>query len=536
MKIAFALLVALLLVNISTQALVNPLLQDRVVELSGDIKTDIDNFHPNKVGALNLPNGSANDLPMCKPGSPDYFKFLGVTTATLTDSSRVASVETPCFKKTTYTLQWKDARTAKITFTNIGKKNFFCADHYLASTLVSFDLHTNWMYLTNSVTYKFKTDEEVQLAKTQGIKIILMCDKWINLIPDIIKTATLFLPDILKAAKIQVPEFVRKILADRAYKFVQRYTGTDLKPRTEKVAISEEYIRQYVKSGDILTLRGPSGLGLSIWYATGGPVSHAAIAMWDDQVKDKLWILEANEKGLIRLELEDWYKLYQNSDIAWLHLSDQNRAKFNPTKAWQWFRSIENLEYGIRNFAFTLMDDPVHNFDAIKSIDSAILMFNFLDMAIKGTRDVLITEALNMRLGTQGLSFTDVLYEMSRRGTNLIDVMKIPELDGWLYKNGQNYVCSALAIKMLQEGGLLAGFKINSHEFTPRDVFMLKIYETDSSKMPPLCQQNDPSLPFCQMKGKFKIDPTLYNTIAPYNHMNDNCPSQPPTWFRPPTC
>lgn len=535
MKVAFALAVAILLVAHSTQGIVNPLLQDRIVSLANDIGSDISTFTPEAIDSLNLPTGSANDLPMCKPGTPDYFKFLGVTTATLNSVNTTKVVETPCFKKTTYKLEWKDTRTAKITFSNEGKKNLFCADHYITTTLLSFDIHTNWMYLTNSVTYKFSTDDEANLAKSQGINIILMCDSWLRMIPDIIKTITLIIPDVLKAMNFKIPTVLRNYLTARAWKFVEKYTGTTISPRTQKYPISEEYIRQYVQSGDIMTLRGPSGLGISIYYSTGGPVQHTAIAMWDDQVKDKLWILEANEKGLVRMELEEWYAMYQ-SDVAWLHLSDASRAKFNATKAWQWFRSVENLEYGIRNFAYTLLDDPLHNFDAIKDINSAILMFNILDMVVKGSRDAFITEALNMRLGTVGLSFAEVLYEIDRRKTTLVDVLKIPELDGWLYSNGQNYVCSSLAVKMLQEGGLMAGLKINSHEFTPRDVFMLKIYESDPKKMPPLCQQNDPTLPFCQMKGGYKIDPKLYNSIEPYNHMNDNCPSQPPTWYRPPTC
>jgi hypothetical protein len=534
MKIVFALVAVLLLVSQSSQALVNPLLQDRVVSLANDIKKDLDNFHKSEIAKLNLPSGS-NELPMCKPGHPDYFKFLGVTTATLTEAQPIASAETPCFKKTTYKLEWKDSRTAKISFSNEGRKNLFCADHYVTTTLISFDLHTNWMFLTNSVTYKFTTDEEAQLARHQGIIVLLMCDNWLNMIPDMIKTITLFIPDIVNGAGYPMPAFLKGYITKRAYAFVERYTNVVIRPRKQQVAISEEYIRQYVKSGDVLVLRGPAGLGLSIMYATGGPVQHSAIAMWDDQDPTKLWILEANANGLVRMELEDWYSTY-NCDVAWLHLSEENRAKFNPSKAWAWFRSIENLQYGIKNFAFTLLDDPFHNFDAITDINSAVLMFNLLDMVVKGARDTMITAALNMRLGTQDLSFADVLYEIDRRGTTLENIMKIPELDGWLYSNGQNYVCSVLSIKMLQEGGLLAGLNINSHEFTPRDVYMLKIYESDPTKMPPLCQQNDPKLPFCQMKGSYLIDPTLFNSVAPYDHMNDNCPSMPPAWFRPPTC
>lgn len=536
MRKLFVFLACALLVSYSTQALVNPLLQDRTVTFADDILGDLTNLDAEEIEKYSLPVGTNGNIPMCSPGTPDYFKFLGVTTATLTPANPTKIVETSCFKQTTFTLQWKDARTAKINFQNSGKKNLFCADHYLATTLISFDIHTNWMYLTSSVTYKFKTDEEAALAKSQGISIILVCDSWLNIIPDLIKTATLFIPDILAAKSITLPAFVKSYIVKRTYNFLMKYTGADIKPRKQKVAISEEYIRQYVKSGDILTLRGgASGLSAAIFYATGGPVSHTAIAMWDDLQADKLWILEANDKGLIRMELEEWYASY-NGDIAWLHLSEESRAKFSPEKAWKWFRSIENLAYGIHNFAYTLIDDPLHNFDFIKDINSAVLAFNFMDMLLPGINHMIIGESLNVRLGTKDLKFSELLYEMDRRNTNLVEVMSRPELDGWIYDSDQNYVCSCLAIKMLLEGGLMEGLTINSHEFTPRDVFMTQLFETDPKKMPALCQQNDPGLPFCQMKGNYAIDPKLYNTIKPYSHMNDNCPSIPPLWYRPPNC
>ena len=143
---------------------------------------------------------------------------------------------------------------------------------------------------------------------------------------------------------------------------------------------------------------------------------------------------------------------------------------------------------------------------------------------------------MNNRLGTKGLKFSDLLYEIQRRGKNLNDILRIPEKDGWIYNGQQDYVCSALAIKMLEEGGLFAGLTINSHEFTPRDVFMVQLYNSDPSKLPANCQINDPGTPFCQLKGQYIIGTRLYNTIKPYSNMNDNCPSMAPDFYRPPTC
>lgn len=320
MKVAVVLL-ALLSVAFCARNIQSPLEHDRVVGLHGDIAQYMQDFSRTNVKNLNLPTG-ATDLPMCKPGHPDYFKFLGVTVATLTQANPTAVYQTPCFKETRYTVQWINDLTAKIIFVSSGKKNVFCADHYLATTLISFDIHTNWMWLSNSVTYKFKTAEEAQYARTAGIKVLLLCDSWLNMIPDLIKTVSLYMPDLLHKMGIDNPA-INSFFYKQARNFLVKYTGAKFEPRTEKVKISEEYIRQYVKSGDILAVDGQSGLGTFIFYNSGGPVVHSAIAMWDDQVADKLWIIEANGKGLIRMELEDWYKVYGTEAlIGWLHLSD----------------------------------------------------------------------------------------------------------------------------------------------------------------------------------------------------------------------
>jgi len=72
----------------------------------------------------------------------------------------------------------------------------------------------------------------------------------------------------------------------------------------------------------------------------------------------------------------------------------------------------------------------------------------------------------------------------------------IVEQDEWVYSDGPSYVCSAFAAGLYKAAGLFDGMDIQATEFTPRDVYMLDIYDRDYV-VPEKCRVNDPELPYC---------------------------------------
>ena len=48
--------------------------------------------------------------------------------------------------------------------------------------------------------------------------------------------------------------------------------------------------------------------------------------------------------------------------------------------------------------------------------------------------------------------------------------------------------------------GVFGDMEINAAEFTPRDVYQLKIFKGDSGLLDE-CRRNDKELPFCQLMG-----------------------------------
>lgn len=74
-------------------------------------------------------------------------------------------------------------------------------------------------------------------------------------------------------------------------------------------------------------------------------------------------------------------------------------------------------------------------------------------------------------------------------------------------------------------------------KFQIKDAYILKFFEDNSSRLPEWCNEHDDvKLPFCQITGKYRMELPDYNTIEPYPHMNERCPSLPPKYIRPDGC
>ncbi|KAF3530702.1 hypothetical protein DY000_02038523 [Brassica cretica] len=115
----------------------------------------------------------------------------------------------------------------------------------------------------------------------------------------------------------------------------------------------------------------------------------------------------------------------------------------------------------------------------------------------KWVASVMWNEALNKRLGTEGLDLPDVLVAT----------------DDWIYSDGKSTSCIAFILEMYKEGGLFdpVSTSIQVTEFTPF--------------LPTWCNDNDDvKLPYCQILGKYRMELPDYNPMEPYPHMNEHCP------------
>lgn len=148
------------------------------------------------------------------------------------------------------------------------------------------------------------------------------------------------------------------------------------------------------------------------------------------------------------------------------------------------------------------------------------------------------TEALNKRLGTEGKNIAEITELAAAQNMGIDDVMAMVELDGWEYtgeepRDGLSYVCSAYVAAMYKAAGLFDDMDIQATEFTPRDVYSLAFFDLDFER-PEACVTADPSLPYCQLLGKYRMTLPGYSTVAPYAHMNESCTVNWPDYVRGP--
>jgi hypothetical protein len=180
----------------------------------------------------------------------------------------------------------------------------------------------------------------------------------------------------------------------------------------------------------------------------------------------------------------------------------------------------------------------------------------------RARRYSLIVEGLNHRLGLKCKGNTSMhcaMLALSERNITLAQASAIPEDDTWRYdadpatgfKGNFSMMCSAFvanAYKVALEAVLP---RFNSHEFTPKDVYQLRIFDTgggggggsdgnggsgggggrfNKTNCPVGLLQSPGGGSYCQLMGPYRLPLNGYNTVAPYAGMNDHCTAQWPDY------
>ncbi|CAL5335730.1 unnamed protein product [Camellia sinensis] len=202
------------------------------------------------------------------------------------------------------------------------------------------------------------------------------------------------------------------------------------------------------------------------------------------------------------LPWDEWWnfeltKDESNPHISLLPLHPDVRAKFNETAAWEYALSV----VGKLSWIETIDGNYPPPLDA-HVVASVMTVWN----------NVQPDYAANIKLKGVGSSFDELLT--------------IPEQDNWIYSDGKATSSVVFILEMYKEVGWFDPIanSIEVTEFTIKDAYTLKFFENNSSHLPKWCNDADTvKLPFCQIRGKYRMDLPGYNTMDPYPHMNERC-------------
>ncbi|KAG0470900.1 hypothetical protein HPP92_017020 [Vanilla planifolia] len=412
-----------------------------------------------------------------------------------------------------------------------------CMDLYVFAT--PYRMTWDYYFLSREHTLEFDEWEgkaEYEYVKNHGVSIFLMESGMLG---------------TLRALWDVFPLFTNTGWGEKSnLAFLRKHMGATFEERPKPWFSSINV--EDIHSGDFLALskiRGRwGGFETLEKWVTGAYAGHTAVCLKDSE--GKLWVAESgyeSDEGvdvIAILPWEEWWDFELNKDdsnpqIALLPLRPDVRAKFNNTAAWEYARSMNGKPYGFHNMIFSWIDTKSGNYppplDA-NLVASGMIMWNKIQPTYAAN---LWNEALNLRLGTEGLDLPDIIVEAEKRGMSFGKLLTIPEQDNWTYSDGKSTSCVAFILEMYKHAGLFDPIakSIQVTEFTIKDAYTLNFFENNSSRLPEWCNKEDPvKLPFCQIKGKYRMELPGYNEIKPYPHMNERCPSLPPDYVRTENC
>jgi hypothetical protein len=501
-----------------------------------DLSKDRNSFIHDIVKHLNNPSISwFGDEVECrnreKYDGPDFFKFFPSLKAILKSESDSVKFWNGCFASNTFSLAKLSKEETVVKINSSDASSRLCKDSYMIST--SNIHHIEMKFFKGESTYTFKnlTDDDILEIKTNGFRIFSFCEDLTNTISSIYKTIILF--GDKGSGLLPYPINNENEVID----FLHRYTDYKIENRDPKYAHSIlDVDENLIQTGDFLPLYEASGLSSLIIYATGSHISHSSVAF---RIDGELYVLESENKGVIRTKFREWVQMHHESGymISWLPLKDEYRKKFNVEKALEWYKLREGLDYGSHNFVFSWFDNVNNNVPLFMDTEILLLLISLVEKFDQKVAQKYFIQGLNHRINTNLKTISEITVAAARQGLTFEKLMAMPERDEWIYDNGENYVCSALVVGIYRAAGLFDDLNINVKEFSPRDIYQLEFFDQEyRDKKPQICKDADPELQFCQIAGKYKMDFKGVGTIKTYNYMNERCESVPPEYKRSEGC
>lgn len=276
----------------------------------------------------------------------------------------------------------------------------------------------------------------------------------------------------------------------------------------------------------------------------GSTTGHTTVAQWID---GELYICESTvddsywpTNGIQKTPYETWLKQAAEASYNVVHapLKASYRAKYNSTAAVNFFHANEGLDYGFQTMLWGWIDTLYDNYPCVPddNYSSVCLqwelvesLFAIIDRNVPALSNVMWNPAWNKRIGTTGLSTSDIyMTAMTTKNMDSRVIPTIPEQDAWLYDTtrygepavGKAMVCCVFVCNMWKESGMFSDLDFNCGEMTNSDDYQLKIFEDE----------------YQQIMGQWTLEFNEYNTKDPFDHMREGCASLAPDYTKSDHC
>lgn len=472
----------------------------------------------------------ADNMVHCTDDGPFYFKFLPKSVGMLELGSPL-KISGLCFKTIEFELK-ETPEAFEVVAMARDKRSWLCSDIFIINHIRSPGAHLAFMSGSYRTAWPKAgmPEAEMQYIRSKGLKVLMSCAE----LKDWPKSLWMSIKTILGGLgnNPHIPIFGSKnpeyqIEANREW--VKGWTGHEYSRRADKLVHVD---KREIKSGTFIGIYRFDGLDNMINVASGSRLGHTTIAVWHE---DELYVLESQDawywptRSIQKTKWETWVRQAHDADfsVILLPLDDEHQALFDEQKAWDWFNHVAGLDYGFHNFVFGYTDTLNANWPEFIDIDFVMWGARLYEQIKPDDIRNVLTNAFNMRLGTNASILDEIIDELINRGMTYQELFAIVEKEGWQYPNGVNYVCSAFVTSVYRRAGLFGDLDINSTEFTPKDVYELNFFDTTGSKVPKGCKDFAP-FGYCQIMGKIQLDLGEMNYVEPYAHMNEKCPTVAP--------
>ena len=442
--------------------------------------------------------------------------------------------ESNCYKKNQAIYSYDEhTNMATVHIKSNYPKKFVCFDLYYLITNHRFNyILTTPLKNLNAKLINITNFEKQVEFKNKGIQIFYQKQDIVKAYHSLVNTYELFNSDNAEEKNL---EFIKEKMNKVFYP-------------TQNTSI-KSFNYDELQNGDIILVSRFDGLDPLIMWGTGSTVGHVAFII---EIDGQKYVTESTDRnplnpnhcwkppyGIIKNPIHRWFNMAQDCKMNVLIIRPNYPQTFNWNKAVKFVKNNEGSTYGYYNFVFGWLDTINNNYpgtivyqniEAMVNVGSRIT--DFLTDVIHKLFGYAMTKRLHIPKET---SMQNILDIMAHRDITFGELMAIPENDLWIYNGQRSMVCDVYVTSILKAGGIFGGNYIEATEFTPKDLYQLKIYNSTWNRNIN-CLNKESNKGICQVLGKTDIPLPQFNTIDIYNGMNEECSSKAPFYLREEFC